>query len=98
MMAVSLASVPLLVKNDFVKIAGGDGGDFLSEGDLGLGEEDGGDVLEFIELGMFDFGVDLVVTVADADGEDAAEEIEVLGCHRHPRRIGLWRVRRRAGL
>ena len=49
----------------------------MSEGDLGLGEEDGGDVLEFIDLGM-DFGVDLIVAMADADSEDATEEIEIL--------------------
>ena len=49
----------------------------MSEGDLGLREEDGGDVLEFIELGM-DFGIDFIVTMADADGEDATEEIEIL--------------------
>ena len=49
----------------------------MSESDLGLGEEDGGDVLEFIDLGM-DFGVDLIVAMADADSEDATEEIEIL--------------------
>ena len=59
------------------EIAGSNGGDFLGECDLGFGEKDGRDVLEFIKL-RFDFGVNFIVAVANADGEDAAEEIEVL--------------------
>ena len=44
---------------------------------MGLGEEDGRDVLKLVELGM-NFGIDFIVTVTDADGEDAAEEIKIL--------------------
>ncbi len=66
-----------VTKERLLQVAWSDGGDFLGEGDLGFGEEDGGDVLEFIELGM-DFGVDFRVAMANADGENAAEEIEIL--------------------
>ena len=77
-MAVSLASVPLLVKKRFGELAAGrDGGDLFRERGLRLIGEDGGDVLQRVDL-LVDLGVDLVVAVADADGDDAAEEIEVL--------------------
>ena len=49
----------------------------MRERRLRLVGEDGGDVLQRVEL-LVDLGVDLVVAVADADGDDAAEEIEVL--------------------
>ena len=57
--------------------AGRERGDLLGERGLRLIGEQGGDVLQGIEL-LVDLGIDLVVAVADAHGDDAAEEIQVL--------------------
>ena len=77
-MAVSFASVPELVKKDLVSSPPGVmRGDLLRERRLRLIGEDGGDVLERVEL-LVDFGVHLLVAVADAHGDDAAEEVEIL--------------------
>jgi len=49
----------------------------LGERYLRLVGEDGGNVFELVDLGVNLF-IDLVVAVADTDGYDAAEEIEIL--------------------
>jgi len=60
-----------------LQVARGDLGDFFGEGhDVFVGIERGG-VLQAIDL-RGDFAGDLGVAVADGDGQDAAEEIEVL--------------------
>ena len=57
--------------------AGRDSGDALGEGGLRLIREYGGDVLQFVDLLMHLF-IHLVIAMADADGDDAAEEIKIL--------------------
>src|SRR6185437_8033220 len=57
--------------------AWGEACDLLSERGLRLIGEQGGDVLQGIEL-LVKFGVHFVVAVADAHCDDAAEKIEVL--------------------
>ena len=77
-MAVSLASVPLLVKNDLVSLPPGvSAAIFLASaacGSLAKTVE----TCCSVSICAMDLGVHLVVAVADADGDDAAEEIEVL--------------------
>ena len=83
-MAVSFASVPLLVKKDLVSLPPGVMlGDLLRQRGLRLVGENGGDVLQRVHLPM-DLRVDLIVAVADANRNDAAEEIEVLVAVRVP--------------
>ena len=54
-----------------------DGGDLLGQSGLRLIGEHGGDVLQGINL-LVDLGVDLVVAMAHAHGDDPAEEVQVL--------------------
>src|ERR1035438_8736981 len=56
---------------------GGKRRNLLGERRLRLIGVDGGDVLQCIQLAM-DFGVDLLIAVAHADGDDAAQKIQVL--------------------
>ncbi len=61
----------------FLELARGNLGQFLGQRDNGfIGVERGG-VLELVHLGL-DLPRDLLVAVAHADGEDAAEKIEIL--------------------
>jgi len=76
-MAVSLASVPLLVKNDLVSLPSGvSDAIFLAERPA-VHCVDRGDVLQRVHLAV-DLGVDFLIAVAHADGDDAAQEIQVL--------------------
>ncbi len=73
-----MASVPLLVKNDFVSAPPGVMlRELLGKRHLRLVREHGGDVLQLVDLRV-NLGVHLVVAMADADGDDAAEEIQIL--------------------
>jgi hypothetical protein len=62
-MAVSFASVPLLVKNDFVR--------------LRLRRKHRRHMLQRVHLGMH-FAVHFFIAVAHADGHDAAKKIQIL--------------------
>ena len=68
----------------FGELAGGrDLGQFLRERGLRLIGEDGGYVLQLVDLRV-QLLVHLFVAVADADGDDAAEEIQILIAVRVP--------------
>ena len=60
----------------FLEVAGGDLRQLFRQGDDGLVGVKRGGMLQAVNLRLH-FGGDLLVTVPDADGEDAAEEIEV---------------------
>ena len=77
-MAVSLASVPLLVKKDLVSLPPG------VRPAIFFASAACGSLAKTVEtccsvsIWLVDLGVHLLVAVADADGDDAAEEVEVL--------------------
>ncbi len=73
-------------KKRLLQVVGSDRRDFLREGDLGLSEKNSRNVLQFVQL-LFNFGVDFIVTVAHADGEDAAEKIKILVAVRIPNEL-----------
>src|ERR1035441_6983903 len=58
-------------------------GDFLGKSRLRFIGVDGGDVLQGVHLAV-DLGVDLLIAVAHADGDDAAQKIQVLIAVRVP--------------
>ena len=77
-MAVSLASVPLLVKKLLVRLPPGVmPATRFGERDLRLIREDRRDMLQLGHL-LGDFLIHCFVAMAHADGDDAAEEIQVL--------------------
>ena len=77
MTAVSSASVPDAVKHVCLRLPGREPREPLGELDDGQRRVERRDVREAVDLRP-DRGVDLVVGVADGDGQDAAEEVEVL--------------------
>ena len=86
--------MPLLVKKRFGELpAGRDGRDLFGQRGLRFVGEHCGDVLQRIEL-LMHLGIHLIVAVADADGDDSAEEIQVLVAVGIPD-ILIFRVRRR---
>ena len=67
----------------FLQIAGSDLRHFFGEIDDGFVGIERGGVLQAIDLRL-DFAGDLGIGVADGDGEDAAEEIEILAAFEIP--------------
>ncbi len=69
---------PAVGEEGFGKFSiGRETGDLFCQGSLRFVGEESGDMLQRVDLTM-DCSVHLIVAVADADGDDAAEEIEVL--------------------